>query len=514
MSMSTTRALLLAAGTSLALVACNTGNSQSGKSVYFGPGSAPNSNTFTGSGGLGGGVGAFTSVADLTTARASHTTTLLSDGRVLVVGGDGDDPQAKPFGMHHDAEVYDPVTAIWTVVSTLSPTVAQGRLMDPTGAFPTGRLWHTAVTLQNEVMICGGLGYDALVGGQPGTNNRAGPGALNNVYLFDPGSNTFRASTPMPVRRYFHLAHLLPNNKVLVTQGFDQRNQPGMSSRLSADVFDAGTGNWASVPLNASPPSQPNVNATVGGHTWGNIVQLDQDVMVSFGVMVDRLVAQGQQPIAMQVFGFAPGVYMPGTPGSNGSFPRNTTELYDNLTGQFNPGPDSLRSPPAAGAGQRTEGLMLGGAVTVSTGDVFFAGGENLGPLKDTRFAGATSQTEILEKNTRQFKAGPEMGSSFPPPAGATTYNPIFRTENLAVEAGNSADVVILGGVDPQGALILEVEVWSYLYNIMIGNLQMNQGRKNFGAVKLQSGQRILVVGGEDDANPPTKLSSVEIWER
>src|SRR5262245_59721603 len=53
-------------------------------------------------------TGTWTTTGSLITGRVDHTATLLTDGRVLVAGGNGD------HGPLASAEIYDPVTGIWT----------------------------------------------------------------------------------------------------------------------------------------------------------------------------------------------------------------------------------------------------------------------------------------------------------------------------------------------------------------------------------------------------------------
>src|SRR5262245_35914041 len=72
----------------------------------------------------------------LSEARLSHTATLLSDGRVLVAGG-------QDFKrVLASAEIYDPRSARWTT----------------TGAMNTARYAHTATLLRDgTVLVAGGL---------------------------------------------------------------------------------------------------------------------------------------------------------------------------------------------------------------------------------------------------------------------------------------------------------------------------------------------------------------------
>ena len=66
--------------------------------------------------------------------RAGHTSTLLSNGQVLVTGGDDD-------VAHSTAELYDPLTGAWTFI----------------GSLPGIPCVHTASILPNgKVLVVGG----------------------------------------------------------------------------------------------------------------------------------------------------------------------------------------------------------------------------------------------------------------------------------------------------------------------------------------------------------------------
>src|SRR5215831_16111387 len=87
-------------------------------------------------------TGTWTPTGDLKTPRALHTTTLLPNGKVLVVGGEEAD--FEPDGaVNRSAEIYDPATGIWTTTDSLNMARAD----------------HTATLLPNgKVLVAGGLG--------------------------------------------------------------------------------------------------------------------------------------------------------------------------------------------------------------------------------------------------------------------------------------------------------------------------------------------------------------------
>jgi len=78
----------------------------------------------------------FTSTGSMTTARFQHTATLLSNGQVLVAGGDG-----NTILVNASAELYDPVTGSFSA----------------TGSMSTARDRHTSTLLPNSnVLVTGG----------------------------------------------------------------------------------------------------------------------------------------------------------------------------------------------------------------------------------------------------------------------------------------------------------------------------------------------------------------------
>jgi hypothetical protein len=128
-------------------------------------------------------------------ARWNHTATLLSDGRVLIAGG-----QDAGFADLNSAEVYDPVAQTFTL--TASP-------------MNFARASDTATLLDD--------GTDLLAGCDNTSNTSA--------ELFNP-AGTFTATGNMSVGRCFFTATLLTNETVLAVGSFDQ------SSNFKADLYD------------------------------------------------------------------------------------------------------------------------------------------------------------------------------------------------------------------------------------------------------------------------------------
>src|SRR5262245_55201916 len=123
--------------------------------------------------------GVFTAAADMTTARASHTATLLLDGRVLIVGGD----------KTGTAELYDPATGAFT--PTGNGTTGHG----------SGLFWGASSTAallpDGRVLIAGG----------------------SKSEVYDPATGSFAATGNMLSDQRGFTATALTNGKVLITGG-------------------------------------------------------------------------------------------------------------------------------------------------------------------------------------------------------------------------------------------------------------------------------------------------------
>jgi IPT/TIG domain-containing protein/Kelch motif protein len=147
-----------------------------------------------------------------TSARDSHTATLLESGQVLLAGGEGS--PCPPCNTTATAELYDPST---------------GRFQ-PTGSMSVERESQSATQLKDgRVLIVGGV--RSLDGGFHWE-------ALQTAEIYDPGAGTFSRTGNMNEPRYFHAATLLADGKVLVTGGV------GNNSLASAEVYDPATGSF------------------------------------------------------------------------------------------------------------------------------------------------------------------------------------------------------------------------------------------------------------------------------
>jgi Calx-beta domain/Galactose oxidase, central domain/Kelch motif len=154
--------------------------------------------------------------ADLNTSRTRHTTTLLSNGKVLATAG-GYYDNLSHFHSLNAAELYDPTTGTWT----------------GTGDLNGFRSNHSATLLPSgKVLVAGG------------NNNN-----LESCELYDPTTQEWTNTASFNIGRYGPIATLLFTGKVLVTGDFFDSAElydPGMPrsniAQLSAATFSASEG--------------------------------------------------------------------------------------------------------------------------------------------------------------------------------------------------------------------------------------------------------------------------------
>jgi hypothetical protein len=146
-------------------------------------------------------TGTFTPTGSLKTARLYHTATLLNNGRVLIVGGN-----AENGNILASAELYNPATGTFT----------------PTGSLNTARELHTATMIQGAMIN----GMVLIAGGQ------GSGGALASAELYNPTTGTFAATGSLNTARLYHTATLLNDGTVLIAGGYDNNGHTSASAEL------------------------------------------------------------------------------------------------------------------------------------------------------------------------------------------------------------------------------------------------------------------------------------------
>lgn len=156
------------------------------------------------------------SVVEMLDSRGMHTASLLSDGRVLLVGGSTGAVGMPAVDALERCEFFTESTNSFAA----GPALAVGRYA------------HKATPLSDgRILVTGGRGDDGR--------------ALASVELYDSATNTWRTVAPMATARARHIAVRLGSGRVLVAGG-TTGNSEGVTS--AAEVYDASTDTWTSVP--------------------------------------------------------------------------------------------------------------------------------------------------------------------------------------------------------------------------------------------------------------------------
>jgi uncharacterized protein (DUF2147 family) len=155
------------------------------------------------------GSGSVAEIAAMHIARASHTSTLLPNGKVLIAGGfAGSGGEYNPY---RTAELYDPNSGTFESIGEMS----------------IGRSGHTATLLKNGKVL--------IVSGWTGRYDLRG-----SAEIYDSAANTFTPTGNLAIERAGNTATLLADGRVLIAGGEDRQE----NKMASAEIYDPATGKF------------------------------------------------------------------------------------------------------------------------------------------------------------------------------------------------------------------------------------------------------------------------------
>jgi len=393
-------------------------------------------------------TGQWTATGSLNDRHYKHTATLLPNGKVLVVGGYDDNLGA----ITASSELYDPLTGIWT----------------RTGSLNCARDDATATLLPcGKVLVVGGVGPS---------------GFLASSELYDPATCSWtKTNGTLNFGRFEATATLLPNGQVLVAGG------PG-SAATSSELYNPATGLWTSTTGSLNTPRY--------GHTA---------TLLANGKV---LIAGGADAVA-------------------GS-PLTSSELYDPVAQTWTATTGSLNTARYKhSATLLTNGqVLVAGGGTDSSGDVTGTT-ELYDPVADS-WSTSTSLVDNAEYHTATLLANGEI-------LVAGGYNGAFVTAHSALydlaagawtvpSAAPSSDhnlgaatelsngqVLVTGGQDDSGNGIATADLYDPVARTWTPTGSLHCARYSHTATLLANGQ-VLVAGGVHDVNDDT-VARTEVYD-
>jgi hypothetical protein len=279
--------------------------------------------------------GSFAPTGSMTHVRNGPGAAPLSDGRVLVAGGN------VGIGFSQDAELYDPAGGSFSATGLLG----SARFAPAAASLPDGR-----------VLVAGGFN---------GTY-------FETAELYDPATGAFSATGMMGAKRIAAAAAPLPDGRVLVAGGFD-----GSNYLQSAELYDPGTGTFSPTgPMTVqrfAPAAAPLPDGRVlvaggyyfaGGDHWLQSAEIYDPATGSFsptGAMAEQREGPAAAPLPDGRVLVAGGTFHDGVTNHY----LQSAELYDPSTGSF------------TAAGAMTSQRYAAGAAPLPDGRVLVAGGND-----------------------------------------------------------------------------------------------------------------------------------------
>ncbi len=186
--------------------------------------------------------GRWSRTGDIGPARSGARAVTLTNGRVLLVGGSGPDSDNAPFAR---AEIYDPASEFWLAAGSLALPREDFALvaLPDGGALVVGGIsggetaavtataerfdprtgWSSAGSMQsaaaNRTAVLLGDGRVLVAGGLAGPDFTMGSVAIADAEIYDPATNTWTATTPLPEPRERASVVTLADRSVLVVGG-------------------------------------------------------------------------------------------------------------------------------------------------------------------------------------------------------------------------------------------------------------------------------------------------------
>jgi hypothetical protein len=391
------------------------------------------------------GAGKVGIAAEMNIARSDFSATALHNGQVLVCGG-----VSSTGTVLNSCELYDPFFGTWTNARPMA-TVRRG---------------HAATLLRSGKVLVSG-GYDGTVAIT----------ALKTTEIYDPGSKSWSAGTPLIEARTGHTSTLLNNDKVLIVGGAVSSGRGTVVELFDPSTLTgviAATGSLNVARQEHTATLLPNGHVLVAGRN-----DSDGAFYNSNGDLVDS----------------------------------KSTEIYDPVAATWSLGPIMAIGRRAHAASLINSTINSSAALvgdTVSKFQVLITGGA--GNVAGDKAEVLTRETKITTAATGGASAVTEttwtVGTAISMPAARA-----YHTSTLL----DSGDVLLVGGKNTALADLDTIDLFDVDNTIAAGGAfspaaqkKLNYARSMHRAVKLTS-SAVLIVGNYF-TNAGTADKKAELW--
>jgi len=348
-------------------------------------------------------AGSLAETAHMQIARASHSSTLLPDGKILIAGGfGGSGTESNPY---RSTEIYDPRTGNF----------------QPAANMTIGRSGHTATLLKNGKLL--------IAGGWTGRYN-----VRRSAELYDPSTGGFTPTGDMVIERAGSIAALLPDGRVLVAGGEDRSE----NALASAEIYDPATGKFARTGDMTEPRGQATATALRNGNVLivggGSGHYPSQNVYRSAEVYdpaTGKFTATGQMTVgrhkhAAVLLANGKVLIVGGSDNRDWHGEYSSAEIYDPATGKFSVtgtmGAARFKLPYAAVLLNNGTVLVAGGSFAEVYDETKGSFSKVEGNLGAARFF--ASATVLPDGKTLITGGYAESGGGLPSTTGAWIYKP------------------------------------------------------------------------------------------
>ena len=345
-------------------------------------------------------------------ARTRHTATLLTDGRVLVVGGL---TVASPCcQIANTAEVYDPATGQWRMTNPpntsrydhIAVQMANGKVLISGGASgtfglvasteiydPLTEIWtivgNLNVARDNSQAVLLHDGRVLITGG--GAITLTGTAEVAEIY--NPVTNLWTLAGTMKKGRVLHSIALLLDGKVIVAGGLAD------SFLRTSEIYDPATNTWTLTGDLTIPSANRSTTLLANGKVLitGGVNASESPVTVAelYDPVIGQWTATGSMtmPRVMHSLTLLPSGKVLAAGGTAGSSTLSSAELYDPANGQW-----ELTAALSKARFRHTATLLSNGKVlvvggrtltegTISSAEIFDSGETTITTVSAASFA-------------------------------------------------------------------------------------------------------------------------------